>query len=127
MPKAASRYRGELVEELGRTEDQMDAARLRFRARNVYDLDPDALAMYVDGTATEDFDTDEFLRRISCPALLMRGDPGLGGAIEDKDEQRAKSLLPQLAVVRLSGVGHGIHNVKPVEFLRIASDFLESL
>jgi pimeloyl-ACP methyl ester carboxylesterase len=65
--------------------------------------------------------------RISCPALLLRGEPTLGGAIEDDDERRALSMLRHAMVVRMAGVGHFIHSNKPEQYSRVVSDFLESL
>ena len=104
-----------------------DAAALRFRAKSLSLLDPDVLSLTIDGSGTESYETDAFLCRISCPVLLLRGNPALGSAIEDADAERAAALLAQCTVVQVPDVGHGIHTPQPATFLQIVNNFLESL
>lgn len=98
---------------------------LRTRAKTLSLLDPEVLGQMIDGSATETYDVEAYLQQIASPALLLRGDPALGGAIEDEDLERFKSLLPSCLVVPVQAVGHGIHSQKPVEFSAAVTNFLE--
>lgn len=97
------------------------------RAKTLSLLDPEVLAQMIDGSATENYDVEAYLQQIDCPALLLRGDPALGGVIEDEDLERFKALLPSGLVVPVQAVGHGIHSQKPVEFSSAVTAFLETL
>ena len=117
----------EMAAQLATVQPDLDAAERRFKARSLNLLDPDVLTMYVDGSATATYEMDELLPKVSCPALLLRGEPPLGGAIEDEDEVRAVSLLRQTTVVPISGVGHIIHPDQPERYYQVVSNFLESI
>lgn len=99
---------------------------LRSRAKTLSLLDPEVLAQVIDGSATENYDVEANLQRVTCAALLLRGDPALGGAIEDEDIERLNSLTPSCLVVPIQAVGHGIHSEKPVEFSGVVTTFLET-
>jgi pimeloyl-ACP methyl ester carboxylesterase len=103
------------------------AVGLRYRARTLSLLDPDVLTQVLDGSGTEKHDIEAYLQQISCPALLLRGDPALGGAIQDRDVERLISLFPACLIVPMPEVGHGIHSQQPVEFSNVVSAFLETV
>jgi len=66
-------------------------------------------------------------QQVSCPVLLVRGAPALGGVIDDEDIKWFKSRLPKSVVVSAPGVGHNIHSQKPTEFSRAITAFLAIL
>ena len=120
----------ELIAPLADLQPGRDAAALRARAVSLSQLDPDVLTLIIEDRAREGYDLDALLGQISCPVLLLQGNPALGGALADVDAQRAASLLVRGAYVRLLEVGHGIHvpdGGQPLTFCRIVHDFLESL
>ena len=117
----------ELESKISELQPELDGKALRFRAESLRLLDPDVLAMYVEGIATESYETDRYLREVACPALILRGDPALGGAIEDADELRAKSLLKRCAVQPVAGVGHGIHAYQPELYQRLVADYFGAI
>lgn len=117
----------ELASALADLVPEADAAANRAWAKSLSLLDPDVLTMAIDGRATEGYDSDTVLRQITCPVLLLQGDPALGGALEDRDAEYAVSLLSRCTFVHLPGVGHGIHSWQPEAFRRVVVDFLESL
>ena len=90
-------------------------------------MDPDALKMMFDGTATNEYDTDAFLQRINCPTLLLRGEPALGSAISDDDAARASAHLSNVTVIPVSAVGHWIQRERPQEFCEMVVRFLDNL
>jgi len=116
----------ELEARLSELQPELDARVLRLRAESLRLLDPDVLAMYVDGIAAQTYETDQYLPAVACPVLILRGDPALGGAMEDADELRAKSLLKQCTVRRVTGVGHGIHPYQPELYQRLVTDHFET-
>ncbi len=67
---------------------------------------------------------EELLPRITCPALLVRGIPALGGVVSEEDAARQAALIPHLSVVTVPDVGHSIHGQKPVDFAAAVMDFL---
>lgn len=117
----------ELASALAVIEPEEDAAANRAWAKSLSQADTDVLTVIIDNRVIEGYDTEALLRRISCPVLLLQGDPVLGGALEDLDAEYAVSLLSRCTFVHLPGVGHGIHYLQPEAFRRIVVDFLESL
>lgn len=115
----------ELAAILGARQPNSDPVWLRAHASRLARLDPDVLTMIVTDRATGAYDQDACLRAIAAPTLLLQADPAAGGALGDADAERAVGLLPQGTLVRLPGVGHGIHGDVPDRFARLVHDFLE--
>jgi pimeloyl-ACP methyl ester carboxylesterase len=117
----------DMAREMKRVMPDDDAAAIRFRAKALSQLDPDVFTPAIEGGMGEGYDLDGFLRRISCPVLLLQGNVARGGALADADATRAASLLANCIHVRMPQCGHGIHISHPLETLGIVSNFLESL
>jgi len=96
-------------------------------ARSLSQLDPDTLAMTLDGTAVENWRPEEFLRNIKCPTLLMQADPKMGGLMSDNDVKLARELLPNSMHVRMDGLGHSLHMSEAAPVLRVLANFMGSL
>jgi len=69
---------------------------------------------------------EDLLPRITCPALLVRGEPELGGVVDEADAERQRALFPHLSVVQVPGVGHSIHGQQPEAFATAVRDFLRT-
>jgi pimeloyl-ACP methyl ester carboxylesterase len=106
--------------------DDMPVA-LRGLSTSANQLDPDVLAMYRDGRMLEGFHLDAVLGRISCPVLLLQGNPALGAVMRDDDVARALASLPRVTHVRFDHLGHGLHVQDPGPVLDAVTSFLESL
>ncbi len=115
----------EITAILGARQPNSDPVWLRAHASRLARLDPDVLNLIVTDRATGTYDQDACLRAIAAPTLLLQADPAAGGALADADADRAIGLLPQGTLVRLPGVGHGIHGAVPERFARLVHDFLE--
>jgi pimeloyl-ACP methyl ester carboxylesterase len=100
---------------------------VRFRVATVKGLDPEVYTVTLNGRSMDDFDAEARLSAIECPALLMQADPPLGAAMTDEDGDRAARLIPDCTLVRMRGVGHGIHRDDPVNFRRVMFDFLDTV
>jgi len=109
-----------------------DAAHLRDWAKTLSQVDPDAAQYHAEGRLDEymrKVDLYSALQRVTCPVLLLQGDPSQGGVVSDSDAEYALSLLPDGLHVQLEGTGHdlglGAWQVAPL--LRAVMNFLESL
>ena len=109
-----------------------NAAHLRGWAKTLSQVDPDVAQYHAEGRMgeyVENVDLDAALRQMTCPVLLLQGDPSQGGVVSDSDAEYTLSLLPDGLHVQLEGTGHdlglGAWQVAPL--LRVVMDFLESL
>ena len=101
-----------------------DQATLSEWARAAMLADPDALAMMVDGTAYTDWRAHDILPRISCPTLLLQGNPELGALLSDEDVNIARRLLPHVECVKFPLLGHALFMQQPAPVLRAITTFL---
>ena len=72
--------------------------------------------------------SDEFLRGIKCPVLLVRADPECGGFFSMEDVETALALNESVQHVFIRGIGHGlgIRDGNEHLFLNAIKPFLES-
>ena len=109
----------------------------RFSALAISRHDPSAIGAWVDCLDSyesymrmnEGFDCDRLLRNISCPILLVQGNPELGGVLTDGDVEYVKSVHPDVSHVYLEKSGHGL-GMDDGEIAWVhgpLKDFLESL
>jgi pimeloyl-ACP methyl ester carboxylesterase len=69
---------------------------------------------------------DDLLPRITCPFLLVRGLPELGGAVPEAAATRHKDLIPDATVVTIPNVGHSVHGQQPEAFSEAVLIFLRA-
>lgn len=110
----------------------VDTAGLREFAKTLSQFDPDVLDFHAEGRVQEFFENinmDEIIGRISCPVLLLQGNPSLGGLMTDRDVEHALSVLPDASHVMIEHAGHdlGLSTWEVAPLLRAVTDFLESL
>jgi len=87
--------------------------------------DPDALAMTLDGSSFEGWNPAEILPRISCPTLLLQGNPDLDALLSDSDVKLALKLLPKAEHVKFPLLGHALFIQQPKPVLQAVSDFMQ--
>jgi pimeloyl-ACP methyl ester carboxylesterase len=109
-----------------------DATRQRYTAKTLSQADPELLAFHAEGRTQEFFknlNMDTVLRQISCPILLLQGDPSHGGLLSNHEVEYVQSIIPEISHVIITDEGHALGldtwNVTPL--LRAISNFLESL
>jgi N-formylmaleamate deformylase len=66
----------------------------------------------------------EVARHITCPTLLVTGDPELGAIVTPQLAQRAARTWPHGQVVRISGAGHSIHREQYDAYIETVTNFL---
>ncbi len=110
----------------------VDAASLRDWAQTLGQLDPEVLTFHIEGCmreCAESADLDAWFRHISCPVLLLQGNPLLGGLMADRDVEHALSVFPEAYHVRIQDAGHdlGLSTWQVAPLLTALTNFLESL
>jgi pimeloyl-ACP methyl ester carboxylesterase len=101
-----------------------------FRAQDLAKLDPGTMAMVLDDSAFDGWDTDALLRGIQCPVVLQHGDrpfEGAGGAsaIYEGDLDRVMALIRNCEVVHIAGTGHVAWLTKPDEWNQALRRFIQ--
>lgn len=68
----------------------------------------------------------DLLPRITCPFLLIRGIPDLGGVVSQAAADAHAALIPGAAVVTIPDVGHSVHGMKTEAFAAAVLAFLRT-
>jgi pimeloyl-ACP methyl ester carboxylesterase len=105
--------------------DVRDRASLEFSAECLADLDPEVLTPLIEARWLDGYDPATLWPRVSCPVLLLQGDPAAGGAFTDDDLFAARGALANHQYRRFDGVGHQIHRTCPDEFLAALRRFAQ--
>jgi len=121
----------ELVGQIRENHPDLDEDLVMVEAESNNQCDPELWTYYVEGRLEEYFEgfSDEFLRGIMCPILLVRADPESGGFFSEEDVETALALNENLQHVFIKGIGHGlgIRDDNEHLFLDAIKPFLESL
>ena len=68
----------------------------------------------------------ETVSAIRCPALLMMGDPDLGGLVTPAIAQEAVALAPGFQIAQVADAGHSIHRQQFDSFVAAVRTFLNA-
>lgn len=98
---------------------------MRSLAKSLNQMDPDVMAYFRAGGEGLAFRPEEVLPRVSCPVLLLQGNPELGALMTDSDVEKALSMLPQATHFRFDGLGHGLHVEDAGAVLDVVVPFLD--
>jgi pimeloyl-ACP methyl ester carboxylesterase len=104
---------------------QVENASRRKWASWISQLDPGPVAAFFDKSHWEGFEAETTLKSISCPVLLIYGDPEKGSILTQEQVEYILSAIPD-CVSDSMDVGHVPHD-QPVQNAAILTDFLESL
>jgi pimeloyl-ACP methyl ester carboxylesterase len=63
-------------------------------------------------------------RHVTCPALLITGDPALGAIVDSAGAAALQQLIPQLQVARIAGAGHSIRRDRFEDYMAVVGAFL---
>jgi len=74
-----------------------------------------------------EYDTDTLFPKITCPVLLLRGNPELGGFMSDADVDHARDLIHDFTYVMVEEVGHNLFITNREKVLSPMIPFLLSL
>lgn len=107
--------------------DVRDGTQLRFSARCLLRVDPAVFDPLLAGHWLDGYDLDTVLPRVTCPALLLAGNPAKGGMLEAATVDRAAALMPDCIRVDVPEAGHLLHWTHRETVLRLVTGFVESL
>jgi pimeloyl-ACP methyl ester carboxylesterase len=65
--------------------------------------------------------------RISCPVLLVTGEPDRGAVVSREAAAGFRHLIPDAEVARLPGTGHHVRHERPAAYLDTVRGFLATL
>jgi pimeloyl-ACP methyl ester carboxylesterase len=100
---------------------------LRFSARCLAQLEPEAFTPIIEGRWLDGYEQHELCARVRSPALLLQGDPAAGAALTNADADATMAALPACRRVRFPGVGHLIHQDQPAAVLDALREFATTL
>jgi pimeloyl-ACP methyl ester carboxylesterase len=84
---------------------------------------PNVLSVFDAGNPTR-VDWPATLRRVSCPALLITGDPPLGAIVTDESAALLKAFVPWLEIAYIPETGHNIRREGFERYLEVVRGFL---
>jgi pimeloyl-ACP methyl ester carboxylesterase len=113
----------ERIEKL--TEEGGDPDAVRAHADNLEAMSEGVLVELIGGKTA--YSADEWLPRVSCPALVFLANPELGGVVSRMDRPRLGQLLRDVTLVEFEDAGHGIHRDQPNRFVKEVSAFLQRI
>src|SRR5258708_14801535 len=97
-------------------------------AARLHSLDPASLDYLIDNRWLEGVDFEQLLPKVTCPALLVHGEPELGGAVRESDVTWFRERVPQSVAIQIKGAGHGIVREAPGQTaLAHVTGFLDAL
>ena len=132
----AHRARGGTIEEMagyvGRMPFNEDLAMLDMagpawvqeRAEQLHLLDPEILDPALNGDLLGPYEPDSLLSKVRCPVQLLSAQYELGGAMSSQDVARTVAHLTHCEHTAFAGVGHGIHEERPTEYLQVLKQFI---
>lgn len=78
----------------------------------------------INRSAPTEVDWQTILRRITCPTLLITGDPACGAIVTPENVKTLQQLIPHLRVAHIPGAGHSIRREQFERYLAVVRDFL---
>jgi pimeloyl-ACP methyl ester carboxylesterase len=72
-------------------------------------------------------DWADVARKITCPALLITGDPERGAIVTGEQAEALRSMIPQLRIAHIPGAGHSIRRDRFTPYLEAVRDFLSEV
>ncbi len=70
-------------------------------------------------------DWPDILQHVTCPALLITGDPASGAILAEHHAAALQAFIPQLRIAHVPGAGHNIRRDRFDRFLEIVRAFLK--
>ncbi len=99
----------------------------RKRAADLVKLDIRAVQAVLDKSVFDGFNLDELLSRVSCPVLVLRGNPELEGFITEEKADYLKKRINRCAIEYLEKSSHIVHIDQPLETARYLLEFFTSV
>lgn len=82
---------------------------MRGLSKSLSQMDPRVMEVFNRGELTDTYKPDLTYRTITCPVLLLQGNPTKGAVMTDPDVERALPLFKNAQHVKFDELGHGLH------------------
>ena len=117
--------RADRLRRLAELAPDLDPVAIQAQLRSLEMLDPEILVTGAADGLFVDLALADILPKISCPSLLIQGNPALGGVIEEQDVQYARPFLAHTTHIYVADMGHSMHVPFPNRFANLISNFIE--
>ncbi len=97
------------------------------RAADLIQLDKKTIEIVLNKTIFEGFDLEEILSKITCPVLVLRGNPDLEGFITEEKANYLKEKISNCTVEYLEDSSHIVHVDQPLKTARHLLEFFASI
>ena len=104
---------------------EIDELGLQITESMIRSLDPDFISTLIKNRFFDDWNLEQELTRITCPALMLYGTLELGSIVPESEVEFLKQHIPQITAVRIDGAGHSPHWEQTQATLGYISDFLK--
>lgn len=105
---------------------EMDDSVVMMLAESAASLDPEAVAVVLNGQTLAGFDLAQALAKVPCPTLLLHGSFQQGAAVRDEDAAFAQTHLKKAAVVKVEQASHMLHEEQPALVWQHIEQFLQA-
>ena len=97
----------------------------RRKTLDLVNLDPKTLDL--DKSIFAGLNIDKMLPQITCPVLMIYGNPELGSILTRDEAEHIVSTIPNCVFEFMEDVGHAPQQENPAKSFTMISNFLESL
>ena len=100
----------------------MSPERREERVRSLENIDPDLLRVIIRDDLMKGLSFSSLVSRVSCPVLLLRGNPERGSALREEDVDFALTHFQKIQMLIMETIGHSII---PVSLLPDLTRFID--
>lgn len=97
---------------------------VRLRAIELQRLDPAILDPAIDGVILDSYEPDDLVAQVRCSIHLLAAQYELSMVMHTQDVARFVAHAPRCTYAVLDGVGHGIHEERPAEYVHALQQFM---
>ncbi|MAT96091.1 MAG: hypothetical protein CL608_03025 [Anaerolineaceae bacterium] len=105
---------------------ELDDAAVMLLAESAASMDPEAVAVVLNGQTLAGFDFAGAFAQVQSPTLLLHGSWQHGAVVRDEDAAFAQAHLHNATIVKVDEAGHELHEEKPAEVWQHIEQFLQT-
>lgn len=104
---------------------ELDDTTVMLLAESAASVDPEAVAVVLNGQTLAGFDFADAFAQVQCPTLLLHGSWQHGAVVRDEDAAFARSHLNNATIIKVDQAGHELHEEKPAQVWQYIEQFLQ--
>jgi pimeloyl-ACP methyl ester carboxylesterase len=105
---------------------ELDDATVMLLAESAASVDPEAVAVVLNGQTLAGFDFADAFTQVQCPTLLLHGSWQHGAVVRDEDAAFAQTHLNNATIIKVGQAGHELHEEKPAQVWQHIEQFLQA-